>query len=385
MGVYQGDFRSGEAADAVTGFMHLIRTLLTTAVVTSSATLALAQPIYTLTEVTLPASCVRTVATGLNAGGDVVATCFTNPNDPGRAFAWRSGAAVPLGTLQGGTYSEATAINDLGVVTGHGNTDRAAMLGWVTTAPGLQSFFSNNGGYTLPLFIGNSGFIGGRYTTSKSGWVASIKGAVWTPDPKDPRKYRKTDLPILPGGVDPKLSYSHPRGFNHAGFAVGFGLTDQVASTPALWSNDAAHTLTLLPMLSDGLWGEALAISDAGHIVGFETGGLPQPLFWQNDAAHAVSALPLLPGDTYGMPTAVNDAGVVVGTSGYQVTPTDVPVPHSVVWIGGQVFELQTLLDPLSGQGYTVTAVAGINDAGQIAATATRNGASHAVLLTPAP
>ena len=359
----------------------LLAALLSAAVVTTAAH---AQTTYTVTDIGTPAGCDRAYARGVNNGGDVAASCYNGPNGTSpRAFAWRNGAVVSLGLLPKGTYSDAAAISATGVVAGYGDNAKASMLGWVTTSSGLLEFFSNNGGYTRPMFVGANGFIGGRYTTSKSGWVASIKGVIWTPDSKDPRKYRKTDLPIVPGGVDPKLSYSHPNGFNEAGMAVGFGSTDEIGVRPILWLNDAARTIVTLTLPSDGSWGEAVAINNVGQMAGFENIGLTQPVFWQNDAAHTVSALPLLAGHTYGSVVAMNDAGDIVGHSGYQYTPTDVPDDHLVVWRAGQAYELQTLLDAVSGAGYTVIDVAGINNAGQIAATATRNGVPRAVLLTP--
>lgn len=359
----------------------LLATLVCAAVVTTAAH---AQTTYTVTDLGTPAGCDRAYARGVNASGDAIASCYNGPNGTSpRAFAWRNGTIVSLGLLPKGTYSEPSAISATGVVAGYGDSDKAAMLGWVTTSSGLLNFFSNNGGYTRPMFVGASGFIGGRYTTSKSGWVASIKGVIWTPDAKDPRKYRKTDLPVVPGGIDPKQSYSHPNGFNEAGLAVGFGATDEIGVRPILWLNDAARTIEILSLPSDGTWGEAVAINNVGQVAGFESDGLSHPVFWQNDAAHTVWALPVLPGHTYGSVVAMNDAGDVVGHSGFQFTPTDVPDDHLVVWQGGQVFELQPLLDAVSGAGYTVTDVAGINNAGQIAATATRNGVPRAVLLTP--
>ncbi len=359
----------------------LFAALLSAAVLAPAAH---AQSTYSVTDLGTPAGCDRAYARGVNDRGDAIASCYNGPNGTAaRAFAWRNGTIVSLGLLPKGSYSDASAISGTGVVAGYGDSDKATMLGFVTTSSGLLNFFSNNGGYTRPMFVGANGFIGGRYTTSKSGWVASIKGAIWTPDSKDPRKYRKTDLPIVPGGIDPKLSYSHPNGFNEAGMAVGFGSTDEIGVRPILWLNDAARTIVTLALPSDGSWGEAVTINNVGQMAGFENIGLTQPVFWQNDAAHTVSALPLLVGHTYGSVVAMNDAGDIVGHSGYQYTPTDVPDDHLVVWRGGQAYELQTLLDAISGAGYTLVDVAGINDAGQIAATATRNGVPRAVLLTP--
>jgi hypothetical protein len=52
------------------------------------------------------------------------------------------------------------------------------------------------------------------------------------------------------------------------------------------------------------------------------------------------------------------------------------------VWQNDVMADLATLIDPADG-AWTIGAVAGINNAGQIIATATSNGRSAQVLLTP--
>jgi uncharacterized membrane protein len=51
------------------------------------------------------------------------------------------------------------------------------------------------------------------------------------------------------------------------------------------------------------------------------------------------------------------------------------------LYVGGQMRDLNTLLVPNSG--WVLSRATGINDSGQIAATGTRNGKTHALLLTP--
>jgi len=87
----------------------------------------------------------------------------------------------------------------------------------------------------------------------------------------------------------------------------------------------------------------------------------------------------------------------MIGWSAYQ-TPWANPIQHTpfrmVVWSEGQAYELQSLLDPVTGAGVTLTTsnltTAGqefpmkINNAGQIMVTGTHNGTTrHALLLTP--
>lgn len=348
-----------------------------------AGTSAFAQATYTLTDVGALPGCTAAYASGLNELGHVVGQCH-NGVGFSRAFVARNGAVTALGNLPEGTYSEAAAINDNGAIVGQGDSGSAVMLGWVKTTGGLTNYFSNKGGFTRSMFIGNSGFIGGRYTTSNSGWVASIKGAIWVADPKDPRKFRKTDLPILAGGVDPKSSYSHPNAFNHEGFAVGYGETDQMYRTAVVWNNNAARTISTLPLLEDGYGSEAYAISGDGRIAGVNFGAAMLPVVWSNDAARTPTALALPSGDTWGQANAINNAGHVIGTTSASTPGLETPNMRQVIWRDGGVFTMQDLLDAATGAGYTITSLVAINNAGQIIANATLNGQAKAVVLTPA-
>ena len=109
-----------------------------------------------------------------------------------------------------------------------------------------------------------------------------------------------------------------------------------------------------------------------------------RPVIWNNDGAHTVAELPLLPGDNYGVAIAINNLDHVLGTSAY-VVPGSMNVGPSrfVVWRNGGVFDLQTLLDPISGAGWTITGVSAINNLGQIAGVGSHNGQPMAFVLTP--
>lgn len=363
----------------------MIRTPLPLAILVAAALhfapAAHAAPTYRLTDVGNVAGCDRAAPGGLNDQGDMTGTCYNGSRGLGRAFAYRGGTMTLVGLLPAGTWSEGAAINGSGAIAGHGDSDKAPMLGFATTSAGLQVYFSNNGGYTRSMFIGNTGFVGGRYTTSKSGWVAKVTGAIWTPDPKDPRKYRRIDLPFYPGGIDPKSAYSHPSAFNHAGQAAGYATNDEIGMRAAFWNNDAAHSIELLPRLYDGALAEALGMNGLGQVVGVDG---ERPVMWANDATRTVSELPLLPGDIYGKATGINDAGEAIGMSGWRITEQDGSAQESsVVWTDGGVHDIHDLLDAATSQGYTIASLVAINGRGQIAAQAILNGVPRAVLLTP--
>jgi len=54
------------------------------------------------------------------------------------------------------------------------------------------------------------------------------------------------------------------------------------------------------------------------------------------------------------------------------------------VWRDGGVFDLQSLLDTVSGAGWTITNVSAINNLGQIVGSGIHNGQAVSFLMTPA-
>ena len=108
-----------------------------------------------------------------------------------------------------------------------------------------------------------------------------------------------------------------------------------------------------------------------------------RPIVWQNDAAHTAIALPFLPGDNYGDAQLINSSGTIVGWSAVSEPGTwNVGPSRIVLWSGGVPYELQSLLAPSSAD-WTINNVMSINNRGQMAALATRNGVMRAVVLNP--
>lgn len=349
---------------------------------------AAAQTTYTVTTIGLLPGCVAGAANNLNDQGVVVGQCWTQNLSQSTGFVWKNGVLTSTGKLPKGTYSQATAVNTAGTVAGEGDSGSAAMLGWVRSNGSLLNFFSNNGGLTRVLHIADNGTIGGRYTSSQGGWVASGKGALWQPEAKDPRKYRKIILPILPGGIDPKTSYAFPNAFNQQGEAAGYGVNDQLVNQHAvLWKNDALHSIVDLGTGIEGLNATANGMNDIGQVVGeANNGSVSQPVLWDNDAGHTPSVLPPLPGDDGGYALDINNQGAVLGTSiDFDWSVNAVAQARATVWQDGVPQELQAALDPLSGAGVVLTEVRALNNAGQIVGTAVIGGQTRAVLLTPEP
>ncbi len=347
---------------------------------------AVAQPLFQVTDLGVLAGHASSVATRLNDNGDVVGYCAPAvENFNQTAFVWRSGTMSAVGKLPGGSYSYAAAINSSGVIVGDGDTGNIRPQGWIKTSRGLLNFFPNNGGNTHALFVGENGWIGGYYTKSLGGWVSSWKGAIWTVDPKSPDRYRSIDLPILPGGIDPKSSYALPAAFNQSGQAAGSAQTDQIGQHACFWNNDAKHTIVDLGVFPDDWSSVANGMNDLGQVVGSSHPPFSsRAVIWNSDPQHSVSELPVLSGDNYGSAWAINNLGQVVGYSAFGMPGTwEIGPSTAVLWTEGGVFALQSLLEPATGAGWSIIGASAINNSGQIVGTGTHNGQTRAFLLTP--
>lgn len=353
--------------------------VLGSAAIAAAVTLALpaAAATYTITELPGANACSPFF---INDASMIVGGCNSD------AVLWTQNGPVKLGRLPGGTYSLATAINNLGVAVGEGDTGNGRPQIWTQTPTGLANVFPNNGGNTHVWFVGDNGFMGGFYTKSLSGSPSSWHGAIWRQDPKDARKYITTDLPMLPGGVDTKQTNSIPWAFNQSGQAVGYGQTDQMTGQHGVfWNSDAAHTIVDLGTLPGDWSSLAWGVNDVGQAVGeSHPPGWTVPVLWGNDAAHTPAALPYPAGDNTGSAHGINVLGHIIGWTAYAVDgQMGVSNDHPVVWRDGGVFDLTSVLDPASGAGWTLTYAASINNRGQIVGLGFHNGVVVPFLMTP--
>lgn len=119
-----------------------------------------------------------------------------------------------------------------------------------------------------------------------------------------------------------------------------------------------------------------------------------RPVLWNNDAAHTPVELPILPptlsGDNYTVSSrAINNLGHILGLSVYQDLSIQTPGASTIVssspilWRDAGVFDLQSLLDPISGYGWTITSASAINDLGQIVGFGLHNGQPTPFLMSP--
>jgi uncharacterized membrane protein len=341
------------------------------------ATSALAQPRYAVTDLgALPGS-DTSVATSINDHGDIAGYCLSGADQV--AAIWHNGQWINLGKLPKGHYASASSINSSGVAVGDGDLGDNRPQVWVSTSSGLYNFFQAANSHAF--FINDSGVIGGDYIKGFSG--SAWRAALWTQDPKDPRKWQTITLPLIPG-INSKNDSTMAWGFNQSGQAAGWAVNDIIGQHACFWNNDAAHTIVDLGVYPGDWSSIAWGMNNLGQVAGeSHPPGASRAVIWNNDAAHTAIELPPLAGDNYGTASAINNLGQVLGSSAYNDTAGNVGPAHLVIWRDGGVYDLQSVLDPTSGAGWILSTAPSINNLGQIVGLGVHNGQNRAYLLTP--
>jgi probable HAF family extracellular repeat protein len=281
---------------------------------------------------------------GINASGQVSGLAATADDEAEHATLWiptipngSTGTLHDLGTL-GGSYSQASGINDSGQLTGYsdlpGDEESHAIV-WKPTTPGSASGAMHD-----------LGTLGGTFSF---GWDISASGSVtgdsdtlddeashaflWKPAVANGASGVMHDLGTL-GGTD-----SGGSGMNSAG---------QISGWSKVTGDGADHAFLWTPTTLVGVVGDML---DLGTLDG---------------------------SDSYGY--AVNNHGHVVGLS--YVPPEVSNNSHAFLYTAaGGIVDLNDLIDPLSG--WELLDASELNDAGQITGQGLIGDEYHAYLLTP--
>jgi probable HAF family extracellular repeat protein len=126
-----------------------------------------------------------------------------------------------------------------------------------------------------------------------------------------------------------------------------------------------------------GGYSEGNAINDAGEATGWSlmADGVSYHAFVRRRGAlHDLGTL----GGPQAQGMAINGLGVVVGWA-YRMDIEQ----HAFVAFDGHMVDLNALLDPVSGQGWTLGNASGIDNLGRIVGTGIHDGQYHAFELTP--
>lgn len=304
---------------------------------------------------TLPEGGYQSEANAVNSSGQVVGAALNTIPDPNsmqpgifwlwggdggiappyqyqtRAFLWdKQKGMQDLGTLPGGTDSQALLINERGQVMGYSYTA------------------STQSGACFPL------------ATSSFLWD---------------KKKGMTDL----GGFGGTCTVAFA--LNNKGQIVGESYRTGDKAAPAfLWEDGSLHELRGL----GGIYAGAAAINDQGQAAGY--GYLPgnsnstfHATLWKN--LKSITDLGVLGNDQCSDATAINAGGQVVGFSISSCTAEE-PTFRAFLWEDGSLLDLNSLIPPASTLYLQLTI--SINDRGEIAGTGIDgSGNQHAFLLIP--
>ncbi len=374
------------------------RSLLLAALLALTATASAQNLGYTLTDLGLLNGTTDCQAAGLNNKGQVVGGCVSNEDIPGQfsnyaAFVYHDGIMRGLGTLPGDDSSFARAINDNGWVIG--SSSRA----FKTTPPQpiSQGFLYRDNAISrlnIPSGDGEGSFLTG---INANGQILGFSFAAVRGSPSVGFLYSNGETTFL--DFDPSA-------LNNKGQIVG----NKSGRSTVLYSNGIS---AVLDAYADMFAQPPSAINDQGQIVGKTTivygpkiGTSPYGSWGQNVAylysQGTFSYLGFLPGYNESYPSAINNLGQVVGVASYDGPPppactgglinlslildcrsTITKPTKAFLYTDGRMLDINSLLSPEQAAQYAITGASGINNSGQIAATASVSGHDRAVLLTP--
>lgn len=332
--------------------LHLSRILLCLAF--GAANAAWAHPEYRLT-VMGPAN---SSAAGINNDGVVIGT-YPFSNTANHGFLNRGKDLVDLGTL-GGSASAAVAINDKGQVLGHWISAAGQQRGFIYDAGKQRDIGVLPGRITYYTGINNDGYITAygplrdNYDNQRS-FLRAPNGSL-------------TDLGSLPYEKAITFAYALNNGNKVVGASGPLEFPEQPLRA-FIWSKGTIRDLGDF----GGFPNYAQAINDCGQVTGSMTvaGGFHTRIafLYSKGRLTDIDGRPAaVERDSGG--TGINRHGHIVGTSNHL---------SGFVYRGRRMESLNALIEPKAR--WNIRFPAAINDAGQIAATAERNGVQYAVRL----
>jgi probable HAF family extracellular repeat protein len=304
------------------------------------------------------------------------------------AVVWKDGQIISLGTLGGG-LSFGNAVNNRGEVVGispNAIPDPFSFLSFLGVGTQTRAFLWRDG---VLLDLGTLGGPDGwAVSVNERGQIAGYSYTNSTPNPTtgiptvDPFLWQNgamTDLGTLGGTFAVVGSLNNGgsgAGLNNRGQVIGTSnLAGDLIHHPFLWD---AGVLTDLGTLG-GDNGEAFWINEGGEIVGradFSPSSSDHHGFLWKDGKMIDLGVP--DGQTCSTAIDINSRGqIIIDTAICGVS--DGP---GAIWENGKLYDLNSLISPNSG--VSVAFVSFINDRGEITAEGDLpSGGGHAILLVP--
>jgi probable HAF family extracellular repeat protein len=295
------------------------------------------------------------LASDINASGQVVGSAWTMGNTAWHAFVWQNGAMTDLGTL-GGATSTASSISDSGQILGSSAKRDSGFACFLWQNGAMSDFATLGGTSSCPHDINASGQVVGSAATGDG----VLHAFLW-------QDGILNDLGTLGG------TRSSATAINDRGEVVGNATTIDGVDHAFLWQNGAMSDLRTL----GGIWSYASAINDSGHVVGSAAtaDGVQRAFLWQNGV---INDLGTLGGDSFA--SDINASGQVVGTA-FINEEGECWTCRAFLWQNGVMTDLNMVLP--SGSGWVLEFATAINDGGQIVGWGYLNGETRAFLLTP--
>jgi probable HAF family extracellular repeat protein len=295
-------------------------------------------------------------AAGLNNLGTVVGDSTIDGPLAVHAFRWRNGVMRDLGTLSSspGAFSEATAINDRGVVVGYTHIDDPnepphafRFAGGVLTD--LGTGYGPGGGSAARAVNDHGVVVGTRF--EKQG--VPERAVVW-------RAGQLIDLGTLGGHAGRYGTDSIAYAVNNKGTVVGGAAVPEGGLHAFRWNGGELTDLGTLGGTTESTY--ATGINDAGDVVGVSqnTAAQVHAALWRNGTVQDLGTL----GGTYSGATAINESGQVVG--GSQIATNANYDNRAFLWQNGRMVDLNTRVPGLPA-GVTLYSASAVNDAGAIA------------------
>ena len=267
---------------------------------------AAAAPVYSITEIKPPGSSFS--GSAINDSGQVAGTGPLVPDGPIHALLYSRGVVKDLGTLPGATTTVVTGINRKGQVTGYAGVEETPYSDkWNT----VHSFLYTNGSMQD---LGT--LVGGQYAFAKAiNDEGVVVGQAYTASDTCSQAFVYRNGVMSPVGTCGTTQVAFY--INNRGNIVGTTPRNSNNKTQGFFSKDGTSVITMhcldkLPCSGTNYTSPA-DMNDKGQVTGFarDSAGVAHPYLYQNGVMKDLGTL----GGNDGMGFAINASGAVTGYS----------------------------------------------------------------------